>query len=526
MAAGNSLFARVMRNLRPSHQHSAYGATLLLISAVALSGIIGYIRNAYIAWAFGAGTMTDAYVAAFTLPDFVNYLLAGGTASITFISIYTRYTSQGRTPEAEKTFSAVITVMTLLLAAFIVVAEIFTTRFTALYFHDFSPQQIALCAFMTRVLLPGQLFFVIGGVVSAVLQSKRMFLVPALAPIVYNVGIIAGGVLLGHQLGISSLAWGALVGSFVGPFLINAIAATGTGLRYRPSLAVRDPGFVEWLRLSIPLMLGVSLVAADIWIMRHFAAGGRGDITRLEYAKRLMAVAIAVLGQATGQASLPFFARLFGEDRMKEFAATVTGAIFRVAGASLLFSSLMIAGALPLIDLAFRRGRFTFADSQETAVLFLWFSASLVFWAVQGLYARAFYAAGNTLTPMIAGTVITVVSLPMYWYLYHAIGVVGLAIASDIGIVVQTLTIAVLLHRTGWVRAGEMPWEEVGKAVAISVVAAAAGIAVGRSVPLEGRVKTDLAALFLIGVTWAGAVAAGLWLTKSKLVSALRRRAA
>src|SRR5205814_5193939 len=116
---------RIMRVFRPSHQHSAMSATLLLMSAVMLSRIIGYLREAYIAYAFGAGPQTDAYVAAFTLPDWLNYLVAGGTASITFISIYTRFLAQKREDEAQKTFSIIITVMTLVLLIGIGLAEVF-----------------------------------------------------------------------------------------------------------------------------------------------------------------------------------------------------------------------------------------------------------------------------------------------------------------------------------------------------------------------------------------------------------------
>lgn len=93
---GRSFRARVLRNLRPSHQHTELSATVLLMVAVMLSRVIGYLREAYIAWAFGAGLNTDAYVGAFNLPDYLNYILAGGTASITFISIYTRCASSGR----------------------------------------------------------------------------------------------------------------------------------------------------------------------------------------------------------------------------------------------------------------------------------------------------------------------------------------------------------------------------------------------------------------------------------------------
>src|SRR6202045_5014749 len=106
---------RLLRFFRPSHQHTAFSATLLLMGTVMLSRIIGYLREAYIAYAFGAGPQTDAYVAAFTLPDWLNYLVAGGTASITFISIYTRFLAQKREDEAQKTFSIIITVMTAVL---------------------------------------------------------------------------------------------------------------------------------------------------------------------------------------------------------------------------------------------------------------------------------------------------------------------------------------------------------------------------------------------------------------------------
>src|SRR5437588_10605844 len=117
---------RILRLLRPSHEHSELSATVLLMGAVMVSRVIGYFREAYIAYAFGAGHSTDAYVAAFTLPDWLNYLVAGGTASITFIAIYTRFLAEKREDEAQKTFSIIITVMTVVLGIGVVLAEIFS----------------------------------------------------------------------------------------------------------------------------------------------------------------------------------------------------------------------------------------------------------------------------------------------------------------------------------------------------------------------------------------------------------------
>jgi putative peptidoglycan lipid II flippase len=521
-----SFGARLLRILRPSHQHSAFSATLLLMAAVMLSRIIGYLREAYIAWAFGAGLNTDAYVGAFNLPDFLNYILAGGTASITFIAIYTRHTSQGRDKQAQEAFNSTITIMTAVVCLGTVVLEIFTPQLERLIFPHFTPAQLALCVHLTRILLPGQIFFYAGGIVSAVLFSRRMFLYPAFSPILYNVFIILGGLVGARRFGISSLAYGALVGSVVGPFLINAIGAARDGLGYRVNFDWHNPEFREWVRLSIPLMLGVSLVSADDWILRYFASGGAGDITRLNYAKRLFAVPISILGQATGQASMPFFARLFGEGKRKLFGEIVNASVFRIAAASFLSSAWMMPAALPLIDLVYRRGRFTFQDSGETAMYFFWFAMSLALWSAQALYSRAFYSAGDTLTPMIASTIIVVASLPVYSALFHRVGVVGLAIASDIGILMHTVALAWLLDRKKLVPLQDMRWLELTKSLAVAIFAAVAGYAASRLVVVDGSRKADVLSLLAISSAWAAAVGLGLWLTKSTLPQELRRKKA
>ncbi len=493
---------RLLRFFRPSHQHTAFSATLLLMTTITLSRVIGYIREAYIAYAFGAGQQTDAYVAAFTLPDWLNYIVAGGTASITFISIYTRFLAERREQDAQETFSIIITVMTTVLIAGTILAEIFTPQFAGWMFHGFTPQQMQLCVHLTRILLPAQIFFYVGGVVSAVLLSHRLFLLPAFGPLIYNIFIIGGGVVAGRQMGIASLAFGALAGSIAGPFLINAIGAAKIGTGYRPSFDLKNPAFLEWVRLSIPLMLGVSLVTADDWILRYFASSGIGDIARLNYAKRLFAVPIAILG----------------------FAATVNASVYRLTAASLLMTGWMMAIAVPLIDLVYRRGHFTFADSESTAIYFFWFSLSLALWSSQALYARAFYASGNTLTPMIASSLITLASLPIYALLFRTLSVTGLAIASDLGIAANALAIALLLHIRGMVPLGGMNWKELTKAALVGAVSGGLSYEVMRTISLDGSRRADLLALALGTLTWAAAVAAGLWLLRSELPADLRRK--
>jgi putative peptidoglycan lipid II flippase len=188
----------------------------------------------------------------------------------------------------------------------------------------------------------------------------------------------------------------------------------------------------------------------------------------------------------------------------------------------------MMAGAFPLIDLVYRRGRFTVSDTQTTAVYFFWFSLSLALWSAQGLYARAFYAAGDTLTPMIAVTLITGASLPIYSLLFHRCGVVGLAYASDIGIGANLVAIAGLLHYRKMVSLRTLRWDELGKSALTALVAGGISLEVARIVPMPafGHASrlTDILQLVLVSVTWGAAAALGLWLLKSQLPGDLRRR--
>lgn len=494
------------------------------MSVVMMSRVIGYVRDAYIAWAFGAGAQTDAYMAAFTVPDFLMYLLAGGATSITFISIYTRYTAENREREAQRILSIIITSMTVVFAIGGLAAGVFARPIVRYVFNGFDPEQVRLCVDLTRILLPQPLFMFIGGVIGAVLLSKRMFLIPSLTSIVYTLGIIGGGILLSRSIGIASLAVGATAGALLGPFLMNAIGAARQGLRYSPSFNVKNAGFREWLWMTIPLMLGVSLVTADDWLIRHFASGVHGDISRLNYAKRLLQVPVAVMAQAAGQAALPFFAKLFSEKRLREFAETVNGSVYRVVAASFLITALMMATTLPATDLAMRRGAFTFSDSQETAEFLFWFALSLAFWSAQAIYARGFYGAGDTWTPMIAGTAITVVIIPLYSALFHSMGSIGLAIASDIGIATHTIVLAVLLHRRRLVPFGLMPWAELGKAAITAILAGLLAYKAAGLIPLSGGRLPDIKAFALASMTWLAAVGFGLWVTKSDLPGALRKK--
>lgn len=458
-----SRWTRGLGLLRPSHAHSVFSATIVLMVSTFLSRIIGLVRVWYIMRLFGSGMSADALTAAFVLPDMIAYFLVGGAASITFVTILTRYRETGREAEGDRSLSVILTTMYLVMGTAIVIAEIFAPWWVHWWFPGFDAEKSALCVSLTRILLPAQLCFLAGGVFGAVLLVRKQFSIQAVTPLIYGMGTIIGGVLLVKRIGVSSLAIGTVAGAFLGPFLLNAIFARRAGTRYRVILDWHDEGLHEWFKLSLPLMIGMQLVTVDNWIISHFASKIGGAVALMGYAKQLFTAPMAMLAQAAGAASLPFFASLWTQKRHYEFAVGVAESVTRVAALGMLCASGMIAFGQPAIDLVFTGGHFSSMESRECATYFAVFSLSMFLWSAQAIYARAFYAAGDTMTPAVAGTIVTVVSWPIYVSLFNLHGAMGLAYASNIGIAIQTLTVAVLLHRRHMVSLASLDYKEMGR---------------------------------------------------------------
>jgi putative peptidoglycan lipid II flippase len=336
--------------------------------------------------------------------------------------------------------------------------------------------------------------------------------------------MIIGAVFLHRQLGLHSLAIGAVLGSFCGSLLMNAYGARREGLRWQPVLDFRHPALKQWLKLALPLMIGQSLTTWDQWIRTFFASQGAGDISRLAYARQLFTSPMSILGPAAGAASMPFFASLFSQGKRKEFGEAVNRGVSRLIAVSLLACGGMIALASPLVDITLRGGRMDNASAQMTAWFFTVFCFSLFLWTSQNLYSRAFYAAGDTLTPMVSGTIVTAISIPIYWWLFHTMGTVGLAWASNIGILLHTLALAALLQ---WKRLTPLSGLEYGELVR-SMIAAVVGWAVIAAAlhilpPLTGHLA-NIAVLLVGGGVWLGVIFATLKLTRSKLPGQLLGR--
>ncbi len=503
--------------------HTATSAALLLMVSNLLSGVLGLVRTAYINRIFGARAATDAYNAAFQLPDMIAYFLVGGVGSATLVTMLTRFRERGDEEGEDRTLSAVLNAMLMVLGAAILLAEFLAPLYTRLAFPHFDQQRAQLCTSLTRLLLPGQLFFFAGGVFGARLLARKIFLYQAVTPLIYTLGIILGAVFLSGRIGVYSLPAGVLLGVVLGPGLLTAYGAFRSGLHYTPVFQLNHPAFREWLRLNLPLMLGFTVGMADKWILGFFASANMGGISRLVVAKSLFNAPLSVIGAAAGAASLPFFASLHAQGKAYEFSGAVARSVSRLLAIGALVSAWMIALAPWLLDL-FRRGNFHRTDAAETARYFVVFSVTLGVWSAQGIYARAFYAAGNARTPLIAGSIITVLSLPVYWALFHAVGVIGLSIASDIGMLAYTIALALLLHKERLVSLLDLEGSELWRAGLAAIVAFLATTEVVRLLPAAHNHTGDTAIVAAGSAVWLVVVGAALAATGSKLPKQILRR--
>lgn len=523
MAVGSKAGSNKLAWLRMSNAQTAFSATLITMASTLLSGLLGLVRTWYINATFGAGPATDAYNAAFQLPDMLSYFLVGGVASISLLTILNRYRQAGDEAGADHALLIVLNGVAVVLGAAIVVAEIFAPVYTRIAFHDFSPESAALCTHLTRIILPAQLFFFAGGVLGSRLLVRKIFLYQAFGPLVYNLGIILGGVVLSRSIGIDSLAYGVVAGMVLGPAGFAAFGAYRSGWRYKFVFNIGHAVFREWLKLSLPLMMGVSLTYADKWILSYYSSAVPGGLSRLTVAKSLFNAPMTILGSAAGAASLPFFASLFAQGRGFDFAHAVNRSVSRVMATALLAGAWMIALSVPIIDL-FRSGRFSPADAAETSRYFTIFAVSIALWSAQAIYSRSFYAAGNTLTPAIAGWSVTLVSIPIYALLFQGMGVTGLAIASDIGMAISTITLAVLLHKYRLVHIQGLEYGELARALLASLLSYG-GIAIClQTLHLAKGHQADFISIAVGTLVWLGISGAVLVATGSKLPNQLLRR--
>ncbi len=435
---------------RSLNKHIAQSAGIIM-AAMLVSRVLGFLRDWTVAHQLGSSAITDAYYAAFTLPDMLSYLVAGGTLGMFFIPVFADYVARNREDQAWHVYSTILTFMTVVFAALILIGEIFAPQLVRLIAPGFGPQERSLVVFLTRLILPAQLFLCLGSVMSSVQNAKMRFFVPALGSAIYNLGVVLGGWLLFARFGIAGFAIGLVVGAFFGYFVLQVFAVRRVGARFTPNLNLRHPGFVLFLKLGVPIMLALSVDITDDWIIRWFGSYlAPASITWLMYAKTLMRAPLVVVGAAMGAASYPFLARLYSEGKFQELNRTLNATLKGVILILIPISAMAIVLCKPVVYFVFSHTRLHGHDFDATAMALAIFSAGLFARGLQMLVSRGLYASHDTITPAVAGTSLTFLGLPVYWYCSRHWNYMGLAGASSfLAIVLALVLFGILLRRTG-----------------------------------------------------------------------------
>ena len=411
----------------PSKSSGMVKATALMMVTVLLSRILGVLRDAIISHYFGRGPQTDAYNAAFTVPDLLFYLLQSGALSSTIVPILTEYRSQGKDKSADKTVSIVASTIFVFIGLLICIMWINARALTIMLNPGFVADEgtlhrIALAVPLTRVLLPAQMFFFLGGLMMGVLYSRKQFLIPALGPVIYNSGIIFGGVVLHRWLGIHGLVWGAIGGAFLGNFLIPFLAVNRLGVRLRPSLDVTHPAAMKVWRMLLPIGLGVALPNIDQMVNKAFASYlGPGDTTAIMNAYRLMLLPIGIFAQAMALAIFPTLSGQAAEKNIPAMRRTMNQSLRNILFLTVPASGLMFLLAAPIITFLYESGQFTHADTLATAPALMALSLGIFAWSCQSLLTRGFYALQNSKVPVISGAIVSVIFVAMNAWVVHPV---------------------------------------------------------------------------------------------------------
>jgi len=423
----------------------------VLAVSVMLSRVLGFVREAVLAHRVGAGPEMDAYRTAFQIPDLLNYFLAGGALSIAFIPMYARVRGRDGEAAAQRLFAVVLGSVGGIAVLATLLLWWWADALIALQFPRFDADTQALTVRLTRIVLPAQICFVTGGIVRAVLMARDRFATQALAPVLYNLGIIGAGLAFSQSLGVEGFAWGALGGAFVGTLLVPlADAHWGARLKLGLRIAPLDPDLWRYLLVAAPLMLGLSLLTVDEWYERWFGALLEpGTVARLGYARQLMLAPVAVAGQAIATAALPTLSRLWSERRLDELDATVLNTLRAGFCLAALGGAVLFALAEPLVAFIYQHGRFTVTDAEIVVALLRILSFGVPGWILQQIAVRAFFARGDTWRPMLLATAVALLAIPLYLALGSRFGAEGIAAAGVIAIsgnAILTLVYARRLH--------------------------------------------------------------------------------
>jgi putative peptidoglycan lipid II flippase len=427
-----------------------------------VSRVLGLAREMIIGARFGTGAELDAYLAAFRLPDIIFQLVAGGALGSAFIPTFTAHLTRGDARAAWRLASAIINLVLLLLVVIALLASIFSGPLVArVIAPGFSLEQQALTAELLRGLLLSTVIFGVSGIVMGILNSYQHFFAPALAPAVYNLGIILGAWFLAPQHGVRGLVVGAVSGS-AWHLLVQMPALLNRRPRYVPTLGLHQTDVREVGRLMGPRVLGLAVVQLNFLVNTILASRlPQGSLSALNYAWLLMLLPQGVVAQSIATAAFPTFSALVAEEKQQEMRTTFSGTLRAILFLAIPASVGLFALRVPLTRMLLERGEFGRTSTAAVVYALSFYAWGLVGHAVVEIAARAFYALHDTRTPVTIGVAAMLLNILLSLLLMGPLLHGGLALANTVATLLEMVALLALLRR----RLGGLQGRRLGPAV-------------------------------------------------------------
>lgn len=423
----------------------AAGTVMVFFIASRLAGLA---REIIIGARFGTSAELDAYLAAFRLPDLLFQLVAGGALASAFLPTFSGYLAHDDREGADRLASAIINLLLLALTALAGLAALLAPLLVrTVIAPGFGPSQQALTVGLMRGMLLSTVVFGVSGVVMAMLNAYQHFLLPALAPVIYNLAIIGGAWFLSPRWGVRGLVMGVIAGA-AGHLLVQVPELARRGWRWSPVLGLRDAGVREVGRLMAPRVVGLAAVQLNFLVNTILASGlAPGSLAALNYAWLLMLLPQGIVAQAIATAAFPTFATLAARGQRADLRATLSAALRGIAFLAIPASVGLIVLREPLIRLLLQRGAFDEGSTAAVAYALTFYALGLVAHSVVEVVARAFYALHDTRTPVTVGLAAMLGNVLLSLLLIRPLHFGGLALANSLATTGEMIALLWLIRR-------------------------------------------------------------------------------
>lgn len=449
----------------PAHPASLVNRAMLrsasiVAGAFVASRILGLIREVILAHQFGTGPALDAYAAAFRIPDLLFLVIMAGSFGSAFVPVFAGFLSHGQRDKAWALASATINVAAVSIVVTAILAFIFAEPLVRyLVVPGYPPATRELTVHVMRILLLSPIFLGLGIASKGILEAQDQFLLPAIAPLLYNLAIIFAALFLSGPFGITGVAWGVAVGA-IAHFSVQIPGLIRSGMHYRPGFNLQTEGLREVGKLLLPRVVGQAAFQFNFIIVTNLASGtGTGHVIAINDAWQLLMLPHGVLALSISTVVFPTMARLFEHGQISELQRTLASALRPLLFLTLPASVGLLVFRWAIVRVILQHGAFNDHSTSLVTPALALLAAGLVGYAIVEILTRVYYAMHDTRTPVIVGVSVIVLNIIIGKALLGPMGYVGLALALSASTGVEALSLLLILRRRLGGLAPELgPW--------------------------------------------------------------------